>query len=211
MQDENSLARKLLRVQTNLKCPKSAWNSFSKYFYRSTEDILEALKPMLEEESLFLLIDYEPIMVDSWHYAKCTVAITDGEQTIAAHGYAREPEAKKGADESQITGMAFSYAAKRALGNLFLIDDTKDADDDGAQKPQQRQQQRQQQPQQRPQPQKINDEQWSKFMALFEKVAQGKDRDALWFAMSGNVGFQPSKDMTVPMCAAAVKWLHSQE
>lgn len=209
--EEKSLASKLLFIQSELKCPKGSFNSFGKFYFRSTEDILEGVKPMLRDLGVLLLIDYEPIMVDSWHYAKCTVAITDGEQTIAAHGYAREPEAKKGADESQITGMAFSYAAKRALGNLFLIDDTKDADADGAQKPQQQPQQRQQQPQQRPQPQRINDEQWSKFMALFEKVAQGKDRDALWFAMSGNVGFQPSKDMTVPMCAAAVKWLHSQE
>lgn len=118
----------LLKVQVALKAPKGQYNSFGKYSYRSCEDILEAVKPHLEDAGLTLVVDDEPFAVSGRTYIRATASLKKAGQTVTAHGYAREPESKKGMDESQITGMASSYARKYALNGLFLIDDTKDAD-----------------------------------------------------------------------------------
>lgn len=119
---------KLVAVQAALKAPKGQFNKFGGYKYRSCEDILEAVKPLLLEQGLQLTITDEPVEVGGRIYIKATATVTDGSETAAVSGYAREAETKKGMDESQITGTASSYARKYALNGLFLIDDTKDAD-----------------------------------------------------------------------------------
>lgn len=119
----------LLQIQVELKAPKNQYNRFGKYNYRSTEDILSAVKPLLAKYGDDLDLSDEPVLIGEWHYIKATATFTDKDQkkTIVT-GYAREAERKKGMDESQITGTASSYARKYALNGLFLIDDTKDTD-----------------------------------------------------------------------------------
>lgn len=121
----------LAQVQFELKAPKSQYNKFGHYPYRSTEDILQAVKPILKRYGDDLVLSDEPLMVGDWHYIKATATFIDkdGKQTVV-YGYARESQNKKGMDDSQITGTASSYARKYALNGLFLIDDTKDADTD---------------------------------------------------------------------------------
>lgn len=117
---------------TELKAPKSQRNNFGKYNYRSAEDILEAVKPLAYKYGLVAKLSDEPVMIGDWHYIKATASIKDvktGEEEVAT-AYAREPLAKKGMDESQITGTASSYARKYAMNGLYQIDDTKDADTD---------------------------------------------------------------------------------
>lgn len=123
---------KLLKVQTELKAPKGQYNSFGKYKYRSCEDILEAVKPVLEKNKLSLQLSDELEFVGERYYIKATATLLDIEDnsTLSNTAYAREEEVKKGMDGSQITGTASSYARKYSLNGLFLIDDTKDADTD---------------------------------------------------------------------------------
>lgn len=122
------MIKKLIAVQAALKAPKNQTNKFGGYRYRSCEDILEAVKPLLLEQGLLLTLTDTPVSVGERVYIRATATITDGTTTASAEAYAREPEDKKGADASQITGMASSYARKYALNGLLLIDDTKDAD-----------------------------------------------------------------------------------
>ena len=121
----------LLEIQVELKAPKSQYNKFGGYKYRSTEDILQAVKPLLKKYGDSLDLSDEPVLIGDWHYIKATAAFKDkdGNNTVVI-GYAREAANKKGMDDSQITGTASSYARKYALNGLFLIDDTKDADTD---------------------------------------------------------------------------------
>ena len=121
---------KLITVQKNLVAPKSNYNNFGKYKYRSAEDILEAVKPLNAENGLLLHLSDEPVYIGERHYIKATATITDGTDTMAVTAYARESANRKGQDDSQITGTASSYARKYALNGLYLIDDTKDADTD---------------------------------------------------------------------------------
>lgn len=133
--DKSNIYEALAAVQSALKAPKGQYNSFGKYSYRSCEDILEAVKPLLKESGLLLQLSDEPVMVGDWHYIKATATVADfsGNQVFCT-AYAREPVEKKGMDDSQITGTASSYARKYALNGLFCIDDTKDADTDAYQK-----------------------------------------------------------------------------
>ena len=119
---------KLNIIQQNLKAPKGQTNNFGKYKYRSCEDILEAVKPHLGDCSLVVSDDIS-VHADRV-YVKATATLMDenGHAIASATGLAREPQMKKGMDESQITGAASSYARKYALNGLFCIDDTKDAD-----------------------------------------------------------------------------------
>lgn len=132
--EKSNIYEELATVQSALKAPKGQYNSFGKYAYRSCEDILEAVKPILKESGLFLQLSDEPVMVGDWHYIKATATVADfsGNQVLCT-AYAREPAEKKGMDDSQITGTASSYARKYALNGLFCIDDTKDADTDSYQ------------------------------------------------------------------------------
>lgn len=118
----------LTEIQKRLKAPKSNYNSFGKYNYRSCEDILEAVKPLLGDNTLTL--SDEVVQIGDRIYVKATAVFRDGATETRVSAFAREAESKKGMDESQVTGTASSYARKYALNGLFLIDDTKDADTD---------------------------------------------------------------------------------
>lgn len=143
MSDEKaSFISKLVAVQNRLKAPKGQYNSFGKYKYRSAEDILEAVKPLLQEYGLFLKLTDEIVLIGERYYVRADAVLYD-ENGEMAHttAYAREDKDKKGMDGSQITGTASSYARKYALNGLFLIDDTKDADTDEHKRQQQEPQQ----------------------------------------------------------------------
>ena len=125
----DDIRSKLVKVQAKLKAPKNQYNSFGKYKYRNCEDILEAVKPLLEDLDLSLtLTDQIEVKENGRTYVKAQANLFDGENQIFTTAYAREPESKKGMDESQVTGASSSYARKYALNGLFLIDDQKDAD-----------------------------------------------------------------------------------
>lgn len=124
------LHEKLLAIQTKLKAPKGQYNSFGKYSYRSAEDILEAVKPLNAEQGVLLTITDEIKEVGGRVYVVATATVSDGTDTLQVSAFAREPENKKGMDESQITGATSSYARKYALNGLYAIDDNKDADTD---------------------------------------------------------------------------------
>ena len=126
----NNVYLKLVKVQNELKAPKSQYNSFGKYSYRNCEDILEALKPLLNEVKAIVNISDEIILIGERYYVKATVKFIDAEtgEVVEASAMAREEETKKGMDASQLTGSTSSYARKYALNGLFAIDDTKDAD-----------------------------------------------------------------------------------
>ena len=124
------LTKALGEIQYKLKAPKGQTNSFGHYNYRSCEDILEAVKPLLHEAGLTLTLTDDVVAVGNRIYVKSVAAITDGNDMICNSAFAREAESKKGMDDSQVTGTASSYARKYALNGLFCIDDTKDADTD---------------------------------------------------------------------------------
>lgn len=121
--------KELIKIQSELNAPKKQFNKFGNYAYRSAEDILEALKPLLLKYELQQFINDEIVQVGDRIYVKAIVTLTnkDGE-TITASAFAREDETKKGMDGSQITGAASSYARKYALNGLYCIDDSKDSD-----------------------------------------------------------------------------------
>ena len=121
---------KLLKIQNELKAPKNQYNSYGGFKYRSCEDILESLKPLLKEEELILRLTDELVNIGDRYYVKATAILTDGNKTIENVAYAREEETKKGMDGSQITGSASSYARKIALNGLLLIDDGNDSDNE---------------------------------------------------------------------------------
>ena len=125
-----SVYTKLLNVQSELKAPKSQYNSFGKYKYRSCEDILEALKPILSKNKATVIISDDILFVEGRYYIKATVKFIDTEngEIVENSALAREEEIKKGMDASQITGSVSSYARKYALNGMFAIDDTKDSD-----------------------------------------------------------------------------------
>lgn len=129
------IVEKLATIQQELKAPKGQYNSYGGFNYRSCEDILEAVKPLLKSTRCILTISDELVNVGNRYYIKAVAKLTDTEATkepyyIINEAYAREEETKKGMDGAQITGTASSYARKYALNGLFCIDDTKDADTD---------------------------------------------------------------------------------
>nr|DAI02132.1 MAG TPA: ERF superfamily protein [Caudoviricetes sp.] len=121
---------KLLEIQQALKAPKGQTNTFGKYNYRSCEDIVEAVKPLLGEQKVVLTISDEIKLVGERYYIFATATIIDAEtgETVAVTAQAREANEKRGMDTSQVTGATSSYARKYALNGLLAIDDTKDAD-----------------------------------------------------------------------------------
>lgn len=120
--------QRLLKVQTELKAPKSQFNSFGKYKYRNQEDILEAVKPLCAANGLILFLSDETIEIAGELFTEATATITDGSEIISVKAQAGIDINKKGMDKSQTSGSSSSYARKYALNGLFLIDDTKDAD-----------------------------------------------------------------------------------
>lgn len=131
----SNVYEKLLTVQSELKAPKSQYNSFGKYNYRSAEDIVEAAKPLCKAHGILLTLSDSVELVGEKAYIKATasvVDVADPSGRVEVSAYAREPLDKKGMDDSQITGAASSYARKYALNGLFAIDDTKDVDSTNA-------------------------------------------------------------------------------
>lgn len=127
---------KIVSIQSELKAPKGQYNSFGKYNYRSCEDILEGVKPLLAKHGLVLTIQDSIDLIGDRFYVKATATITDGKEQLSTSAYARESLDKKGMDASQVTGATSSYARKYALNGLLAIDDTKDADTmDNSKKP----------------------------------------------------------------------------
>ena len=118
----------LQQIQSELKVPKGQLNKFGGYKYRSCEDILEALKPVLAKYQAAVTLSDDLVQVGTRIYIKATATLKTPQETISTTAFAREAEQKKGMDESQLTGSASSYARKYALSGLFGIDDTKDAD-----------------------------------------------------------------------------------
>jgi len=126
----HNIRQKLQGIQSSLKAPKGQTNKFGGYKYRSCEDILTAVKPLLAEWGCSIVIQDDIVEVGGRVYVKATVSLADNdtELAVSATAFAREAEVKKGMDDAQITGSASSYARKYALNGLFAIDDTKDAD-----------------------------------------------------------------------------------
>ena len=122
--------QRLINIQQKLNAPKNQRNNFGGYNYRSAEDILEAVKPLLKEEGVVLTISDDVFNVGTRFYVKATATLfgADGKEIAHTSALAREAETKKGQDEAQITGSASSYARKYALNGLFCIDDNKDPD-----------------------------------------------------------------------------------
>ena len=124
-----AIVESMAAIQSSLKAPKGQTNKFGGYKYRSCEDILEAVKPLLKKHKLVLTITDDMTEVGGRVYVKATASVHNAEgHSILTNGFAREEENKKGMDSSQITGSASSYARKYALNGLFCIDDTKDSD-----------------------------------------------------------------------------------
>lgn len=125
-----TIYEKLLSIQTELKAPKSQYNSFGKYNYRNCEDILEAVKPLCAKYKAVSVMGDEVIQIGERYYIKSTARLIDleSEGVVENTAYAREEAEKKGMDGSQVTGASSSYARKYALNGLFAIDDTKDSD-----------------------------------------------------------------------------------
>ena len=121
-----SIHKRLADIQSKLVAPKGQTNTFGKYQYRSCEDIVEAVKPLLD--GLSLTTDDEVVLIGDRYYIKATASIRDGKEVVTATAYAREPDEKKGMDLAQLSGATSSYSRKYALNGLFAIDDTKDAD-----------------------------------------------------------------------------------
>lgn len=120
----------LQSIQSELVAPKGQYNSFGKYNYRSAEDILEALKPILKKHNAAITLSDDITYIEGRHYVEASVTLYAEGEAIGTKALAREEESKKGMDGSQITGTASSYARKYALNGLFAIDDNKDADSD---------------------------------------------------------------------------------
>lgn len=140
----------LIKIQSELKCPKDQYNSFGKFSYRSCEQILEAAKPLLQSHNVLLSLSDDVSAVNGDTYIKATATVSKGDESISVTAFAREEKDKKGMDASQMTGTASSYARKYALNGLFLIDDTKDADTDEFQRQSAAQEEQTQKPSTRP-------------------------------------------------------------
>ena len=150
---KTELHKKLWAIQQTLNAPKGQYNKFGGYSYRSAEDILEAVKPLLQ--NVTLMVSDEIVLIGDRYYVKATATLSDGEDSISATAFAREEKEQKGMTAGQLTGATSSYARKYALNGLFCIDDAKDLDTDAYAK-QTGQQPRQQKnpPKQQPQQQK---------------------------------------------------------
>ena len=127
-----NIYEKLMNIQKELKAPKCQYNRFGKYKYRSCEDILESVKPLLEKYKVTIILTDKLEQIGERYYIRAMAILfdTESDNSIENTAYAREEETKKGMDGSQITGTSSSYARKYALNGLLLIDDTKDADTD---------------------------------------------------------------------------------
>lgn len=172
------MSKALLNIQSKLVAPKGQWNKFGGYAYRSAEDILNAIKPLLTENKATLVLTDEPVLIGDWHYIKAVATFkAKDEEPQVITAYARESESKKGMDASQITGTASSYARKYALNGLFLIDDNKDPDtnsyhDQTKTRPTSRTQSKRQAPRQQAKPQMSEQDRTT--ISNMNKLTKGK-------------------------------------
>ena len=128
--------KELVSIQSKLNCPKNQKNTFGNYKYRSCEDIMEALKPLLAENECSLTVLDDIVMLGDRFYVKATATLINAKgDTVTNTAFAREADSKKGMDSAQVTGATSSYARKYCLNGLFLIDDVKDFDTDEIAKP----------------------------------------------------------------------------
>ena len=118
-----SITERLMRVQAELVVPKTRWDDFGKYHYRSGEDIISAAKPLCHKYGMALLFKFSSYDENGWHYIVATAWVTDGKEYVETQACMRQPESKKGVDASQVSGGASSFAMKYALQGLFAIDD----------------------------------------------------------------------------------------
>ena len=176
-----SVYKKLIEVQTKLKAPNNQYNSFGKYNYRSAEDILEAVKPLLKDVGATMILNDDIMLVGERYYVKTTARFIDIDsgEVVEATGVAREEESKKGMDSSQLTGSTASYSLKRCLGNLYNIDDTKDSDTTNTHDKEKK-------------TLEVISEAQAKRMYM---LAKGKDPDVIKQILS-NAGFNASRDIT---------------
>lgn len=128
--EQVSITAKLLAIQCKLKAPKGRKNEFGsfKFNYRNASDIIEAVKPLNEEQGLLLTLSDDIVHLGDRFYVKATATVTDGEHSVEATAFARETEVNEKSNVSQLTGSASSYARKYALCGLYAIDDSKDID-----------------------------------------------------------------------------------
>lgn len=175
---KTELHKKLWTIQQTLNAPKGQYNNFGKYSYRSAEDILEAVKPLLQ--NITLMVSDDIVLIGDRYYVKATATVSDGEDSISATAFAREELELKGMTAGQITGATSSYARKYALNGLFCIDDAKDADTDAFSK-QTGQQPRQQKnpPKQQPQQQKAPPNPDEVLARFCDAASQAPDEKAL--------------------------------
>ena len=122
------LTKSLATIQTKMKAKKSSYNSFGKYYFRKSEDILEAIKPFLLEHGVYVTVNEEIVATDPVPTMQSTATISDGKNAIHATALVGVDLNQKGMQTAQQFGAASTYGKKYALGNLFLIDDTEDAD-----------------------------------------------------------------------------------
>lgn len=129
-EEKLNMKQKLGIIQSELSVPKKQYNSYGEFYYRSCEDIMEAVKPYLQKLGLSLIMTDDVVQVGERYYIRATATLVDleSQQTFKTHALAREQETKKGMDASQITGTASTYARKYCLNGLFAIDDVRDAD-----------------------------------------------------------------------------------
>ena len=186
---------KIVAIQSELKAPKGQYNSFGKYNYRSCEDILEGVKPLLAKHGLVLTIRDGIELIGDRYYVKATATITDGKEQLSTDAYARESLDKKGMDASQVTGSTSSYARKYALNGLLAIDDTKDADTmDNSKKPAQQTQ-----------------ETVYNWQSLKTRATQGGiSEDDLKHYLKETLKVNESKDMTQELYQQAFNWVNVQ-
>lgn len=126
----------LIRIQRELKAPKGQFNKFGNFRYRSCEDILESVKPILEKYDALLTLTDDLVLLGEWVFVKATATLKIGTEIYTVSAFARLDREKKGMDSAQMTGSASSYARKYALNGLFLIDDERDSDAQEPQAPQ---------------------------------------------------------------------------
>ena len=175
---KTELHKKLWTIQQTLNAPKGQYNKFGGYSYRSAEDILEAVKPLLQ--NVTLMVSDEIVLIGDRYYVKATATLSDGEDSISATAFAREEKEQKGMTAGQLTGATSSYARKYALNGLFCIDDAKDLDTDAYAK-QTGQQPRQQKnpPKQQPQQQKATPNPDEVLARFCDAAAKAQDANKL--------------------------------
>lgn len=196
--------KKLMNIQSELKAPKGQYNSFGKYNYRSCEDILEAVKPVLAKHGCTLTISDSIMLIGDRFYVKATAMLgdTDSDKSISVSAYARESQDKKGMDASQVTGATSSYARKYALNGLFCIDDTKDAETDEHQ--QQEKGGRKAEPKQQKPAALTKDELIDKVVALCD-AKRIKVSDICMMSKVNSL-----EDLTVDRLEKAIEWIGAQ-